>query len=159
MTTLSRSLLTAVAVCVLGTSMAQAQPRDQRQDQRRDQRQGQGHQHQDQRKVQRPYAQPHPQARPGGPDYRHGGPQQTRPPAYRPGPPGLQGQRGAGPNHNWYRGARMPAAYRTHHYVVDDWRSHHLSAPPRGYYWVQNGPDYLLVAIATGVIAQLILGN
>ncbi len=33
------------------------------------------------------------------------------------------------------------------------------SAHPRGYHWVQYGSDYLLVAIATGVIAQLILGN
>ena len=71
----------------------------------------------------------------------------------------MHGQRGAGPNHNWYRGERVPPQYRSHHYVVNDWRGHHLSAPPRGYHWVQNGSDYLLVAIATGVIAQLILSQ
>jgi Ni/Co efflux regulator RcnB len=43
--------------------------------------------------------------------------------------------------------------------VVDDWRNHHLSAPPRGYHWVQVGGDYVLVAIATGIILQLLLNN
>ena len=53
----------------------------------------------------------------------------------------------------------MPAAYRTRHYGLNDWRCHRLSAPPRGHYWVQNGADYLLVAIATGVIAQIIMSR
>ena len=68
-------------------------------------------------------------------------------------------ERGAGPSHNWYRGTRLPPEYRTRHYIVEDWRGHRLSAPPPGYYWVQSGSDYLLVAIATGVIAQLLLNN
>jgi Ni/Co efflux regulator RcnB len=42
---------------------------------------------------------------------------------------------------------------------VDDWRGHRLSAPPRGYHWVQTGGDYVLAAIATGVILQLMLSN
>jgi Ni/Co efflux regulator RcnB len=65
--------------------------------------------------------------------------------------------RGAGPNHAFYRGDRLPAEYRQRYYVVDDWRGHHLSAPPRGYHWVQTGADYVLVAIATGIILQLLL--
>ncbi len=40
-----------------------------------------------------------------------------------------------------------------------DRRGHHLSAPPRGYHWVQSGSDYILVAIATGVILNLLLNN
>ena len=70
-----------------------------------------------------------------------------------------RGERGAGPNQSFHRGGRLPPQYRSHQYVVDDWRGHHLSAPPRGYHWVQNGNDYLLVAITTGVIMQLLLGN
>lgn len=70
-----------------------------------------------------------------------------------------RGERGAGPDQRWHRGDRLPVEYRHRNYVVDDWRGHHLNAPPRGYYWVQNGNDYLLVAIASGVIAQLILGG
>ncbi|GAD23816.1 RcnB family protein [Acidovorax sp. MR-S7] len=118
---------------------AQAQPRDHRQEPRHDQRYDQRH---------RPS---HMQPRPPGPP-------QMRP---RPGPPPhAQGPwRGAGPDRRWHRGDRLPPAYRTRHYVVNDWRVHHLRPPPRGYHWVQYGSDYLLVAIATGVIAQLILSQ
>src|ERR1017187_9069708 len=42
-------------------------------------------------------------------------------------------ERGAGPNHAFHRGDRLPAEYRHRNYVVDDWRGHNLSAPPRGY--------------------------
>ena len=72
--------------------------------------------------------------------------------------PGYQG-RGAGPNQNFYRGGRLPQEYRSRQYVVDDWRGHHLNAPPRGYQWVQTGGDYVLVAIATGIIAQILLSQ
>jgi Ni/Co efflux regulator RcnB len=68
-------------------------------------------------------------------------------------------ERGAGPNHEFRQGGRLPPEYRGRQYVVEDWRGHHLSAPPRGYHWVQNGGDYLLVAITTGIIMQLLLSN
>ncbi len=88
-----------------------------------------------------------------------------RRPDFRPGPPDNRGRahvdrrdwRGAGPRHDLYRGQRLPTYYRGRQYVVNDWRLHRLSPPPRGYYWVQVGADYVLVAIATGVIAQLVL--
>jgi Ni/Co efflux regulator RcnB len=67
--------------------------------------------------------------------------------------------RGAGPNHDWYRGAALPREYRSRQYVVDDWRSHRLYAPPRGYQWVQAGGDYVLVAVATGIIASILLNQ
>ena len=67
--------------------------------------------------------------------------------------------RGAGPRHDVYRGGRLPAEYRGRTYVVDDWRGHHLSAPPRGYHWVQAGPDYVLAAITTGVVLDVLLSN
>lgn len=65
---------------------------------------------------------------------------------------------GAGPQHNWVKGSRVPPQYRSSHYVVNDWRGHGLKRPARGQQWVQYGGDYLLVAVATGVIAQLVLG-
>ncbi len=68
-------------------------------------------------------------------------------------------ERGAGPEHRFQRGDRLPPEYRHRNYVVNDWRGHNLSAPPRGYQWVQTGTDYVLVAIATGIILQLILNN
>lgn len=67
--------------------------------------------------------------------------------------------RGAGPRHDLRKGGRLPSEYRNRQYVVDNWRNHRLSAPPRGYHWVQAGNDYVLAAIATGVIANIILGN
>lgn len=93
------------------------------------------------------------------------GPQQRddhRGPQDRPGPQHQverHDDRGAGPEHNFRRGGRLPNEYRNRQYVVNDWRGHHLNAPPRGYHWVQTGGDYVLVAIATGVIAQILLGQ
>jgi len=66
---------------------------------------------------------------------------------------------GAGPSHDIRRGGRLPARYRSHQYVVNNWREHHLRPPPRGYHWVQTGGDYVLAAIATGVIADLIINH
>ncbi|MGZ8291353.1 MAG: RcnB family protein [Telluria sp.] len=58
------------------------------------------------------------------------------------------------------RGEYLAHHYRGSRYVVSDWRGRrHLYAPPRGHQWVQAGNDYLLVALATGVIAQVLLNN
>lgn len=59
----------------------------------------------------------------------------------------------------YHRGDRLPTAYRGQRYVVNDYRAYHLSAPPRGHQWVKDGNDFALVAIATGVIASLILAR
>src|SRR4051812_4284887 len=67
--------------------------------------------------------------------------------------------RGIGPRYEFHRGQRLPAEYRNHSYVVSNWRAHRLSAPPRNYEWVQVGADYALIAIATGLIAQLVLSH
>ena len=67
--------------------------------------------------------------------------------------------RGAGPRHDLRKGSRLPPEYRNRQYVVDNWRAHHLKAPPRGYHWVQTGSDYVLVGITTGIIAGLLLAN
>jgi Ni/Co efflux regulator RcnB len=72
---------------------------------------------------------------------------------------GRDGYREAYGAGQFHRGDRLPPEYRHRNYVVDDWRGHHLNAPPRGYHWVQVGGDYVLVAIATGVILQLLLNN
>lgn len=57
------------------------------------------------------------------------------------------------------RGERLSQYYRGDQYVVNDWRSHRLYAPQRGYQWVQAGNDYALVAIATGIIATVLLNH
>ncbi len=67
--------------------------------------------------------------------------------------------RGAGPDHSWHKGDRIPASYRDKRYEVSDWKARHLRQPPRGYHWVSVNGDYVLAAVATGVIADLLLNN
>ena len=71
-------------------------------------------------------------------------------------------------NHNgWYKNRNHPRwsrgdrfrDYGRRGWVVNDYRSYRLNRPPRGYHWVQADDDYLLVAIASGVIAQIVLNN
>ncbi|SFB73455.1 regulator RcnB of Ni and Co efflux [Polaromonas sp. OV174] len=57
------------------------------------------------------------------------------------------------------RGGYIPRDFRNSQYYVNDYRAHHLSPPPRGQQWVQVGSDYVLIAIATGLIANIILNH
>jgi Ni/Co efflux regulator RcnB len=59
-------------------------------------------------------------------------------------------------NH-WRRGQRLAVNQRR--YVVNDWNQRGLRAPPRGYRWVRessNSGDYLLIAVASGLIASIL---
>jgi Ni/Co efflux regulator RcnB len=43
--------------------------------------------------------------------------------------------------------------------VVNDWSRRGLRAPPRGYRWVRennNSGDYLLISVASGLIASIL---
>lgn len=55
-------------------------------------------------------------------------------------------------------GGYIEREYRSRAYEVD-YREHHLRRPPEGQRWVQVGADYVLIAIATGVIASIILNH
>jgi Ni/Co efflux regulator RcnB len=61
--------------------------------------------------------------------------------------------------HRWARGQRLPRTYWGGHYVVSDWRARHLRPPPRGYHWVRVNNDYVLAAVATGLIADIIANS
>jgi Ni/Co efflux regulator RcnB len=54
-------------------------------------------------------------------------------------------------------GNAAPDQYQQPQHVVTDWHRDRLSPPPPGHHWVRAGDDFVLVAIATGVILQLIL--
>lgn len=57
----------------------------------------------------------------------------------------------------YHRGGYLPHEYRNHGYHVSNWNAYPgLYAPPYGHQWVQVGSDFLLVAIATGLIANLL---
>ena len=62
-----------------------------------------------------------------------------------------------GASHQWNRGERMGqndwnGAQRV------DYRQHHLRRPPNGYEWRQSNGQYVLAAVATGLIASIVLG-
>jgi Ni/Co efflux regulator RcnB len=59
-----------------------------------------------------------------------------------------------GGNRSWERGDRYSYGGR---YV--DYRGHGLRRPPHGYRWVQDRNDFLLVALAGGLIAEVIANN
>jgi Ni/Co efflux regulator RcnB len=63
------------------------------------------------------------------------------------------------PHVEWRRGGRVPPEYLGRNYVVNDWRGYRLQPPPRGYQWVGVGGDFVLAAIATGVIVNIIAGQ
>lgn len=79
--------------------------------------------------------------------------------ATRPVEKKAETRRGAGPQRNLHSGDRLPQNHRRPQYVVDDWRGHKLPPPGRGQQWVQVGADYVLIAIATGIIASVVLGH
>ena len=57
--------------------------------------------------------------------------------------------------HRWQRGQHFTGK----RYVVNNYRNHRLSTPPRGYQWVQADNNFLLVAVTTGIIASVILSG
>jgi Ni/Co efflux regulator RcnB len=59
---------------------------------------------------------------------------------------------------DFHRGGYISREYRSRAYEVD-YREHRLRRPPEGHRWVQVGADYVLIAIATGVIASIILNQ
>ena len=44
-----------------------------------------------------------------------------------------------------------------HNAPAVDYRAHHLRAPPHGYEWREVNGQYVLAAVATGLIASIIL--
>jgi Ni/Co efflux regulator RcnB len=71
------------------------------------------------------------------------------------------GRHDNGQHRGQYRsGPAASAAGRIPHpgYYVD-YRSHHLRAPPRGYQWVRVDNDYMMIALATGLIASIIIAS
>ncbi|MDP3869218.1 RcnB family protein [Phenylobacterium sp.] len=59
----------------------------------------------------------------------------------------------------WRRGQRLPSQYRSSAYYVNDYGRYGLRAPPRGHRWVRANNDYVLAAIATGLIVQVLANS
>jgi hypothetical protein len=57
---------------------------------------------------------------------------------------------------HWARGQVLPHQYRTSGYIVRDYHRYRLRPPPRGYYYVRQGDDVLLTAVASGLISAVL---
>ena len=68
------------------------------------------------------------------------------------------GQDYGGGGHHWNRGQRMGYNDWSGAQPVD-YRSHHLRRPPHGYEWRESNGQYILAAVATGLIASIILNS
>jgi len=55
--------------------------------------------------------------------------------------------------HRWHQGDHFDG----NGIAVQDYGYYHLNAPPHGYYWVQEGDQFVLVAVASGIIANVIV--
>ena len=62
-----------------------------------------------------------------------------------------------GHTQRYYRGGYLPRQYLAGNYYVNNWQAYPgLYAPPYGYQWVDTGGDFVLAAIATGLIVNLL---
>ncbi len=59
--------------------------------------------------------------------------------------------------HRWHRGDRLPMEFRAPVYVVPDVAVYHLRPPPPGYYWVRVDNNAVLAAVATGIVVDVAL--
>ncbi len=64
--------------------------------------------------------------------------------------------RHAGPRH-YKRGERLASDHRGDR--VPDYRKHGLKAPPRGHEWRRVDNQYVLIAVATGMISSVIANS
>lgn len=127
-----------------------------------------------------------PEGHPGGHEWHHDGPRGDRfaggpgPHGGFGGPHGDPGRPEGGFNgpwggHHWHghhpggdfawRGHRFapgrpfPPGFYGPQYRVDDWQRRGLPEPPHGHRWSYIDGNYVLVAVATGVITSIILNN
>jgi len=74
---------------------------------------------------------------------------------YRPGPPPRVYRPYA-----YERGHRYDNYYSGRTYVINDYHRYHVRRPPHGHHWVRDDRgNLILVAIATGVITDLLLNH
>jgi hypothetical protein len=74
-------------------------------------------------------------------------------------PPGLAKQGKIPPGHAkkiWGKGQYLPIEY--HDAYIEEWRRYELREAPRGYRWVHVDEDVYLVDLATGLVAEAIVG-
>ena len=59
---------------------------------------------------------------------------------------------------DWHKGTHLaPADWNRGDRI--DYRQYHLSAPPRGYEWRRVDGNYVMAAVATGIVASLVAAS
>lgn len=91
---------------------------------------------------------------PGQPPVKHPqqhvhSPQHATPPAHS-----AKHQQKGSPH--FRQGRPLPPQFRGEGYQVNDWHKRGLKAPPPGHRWMNVEGNYVLIAVATGVIASVI---
>jgi Ni/Co efflux regulator RcnB len=61
--------------------------------------------------------------------------------------------------HDWHKGDRIGGDDWNRGERVSDYRSYHLRRPPHGYEWRRVDNNYVLAAVAGGVIASVIAAS
>ena len=56
-------------------------------------------------------------------------------------------------------GHAIPKYYDNRLHDVIDWRRHNLYPPAKGYRWIRVQDDFLLVAVASGIITHILIGH
>ena len=59
----------------------------------------------------------------------------------------------------WARGHRLSPAERRRIHAVNNYGRYKLNRPPRGQQWLRVDNDFLLISVATGVIAGIVAAN
>lgn len=68
-------------------------------------------------------------------------------------------------NHTYVRHNEWRKGYHMQHQDwdrgerVDDWQTRHLRRPPNGYEWREVDGNYVMAAVATGIIASVIVAS
>jgi Ni/Co efflux regulator RcnB len=124
-----------------------AERREERRDDRREWRAERRDDRRDDRREDRAYRHGYNAGYQHQPAYTYNQPSYTyNQPGYRQHAPRFQ------------RGGYLPHEYRNRGHYVNDWRAHRgLYAPPHGHQWMQVDNDFVLVALATGLIANLLM--
>jgi len=68
-------------------------------------------------------------------------------------------RRDNGRHRGWYKGGRIERNDWNRGERINDYRRYHLQRPRRGYEWRRVDDNYVLAAVAGGVIASVILAN
>jgi Ni/Co efflux regulator RcnB len=97
----------------------------------------------------------------GGPPQHNGGPPQQHnngQPQHNGGPPQHYDNNHYVHHTDWHKGARMaPNDWNRGDRI--DYRQYHLAPPRQGYEWRRVDGNYVMAAVATGLVASLIVAS